>query len=309
VRITALSNWSAYPELFPQKGLSEVQFDYIPVCAREFKPASGTTDVALDVTLSWRPGRGATQHEVYFGLDADDLMPVATVTETTFDTTDLNLQLDQTYCWQVVELNEADPTVTWASEINSFSTKSVYMIDDFESYGNDSPNLIYQTWQDGFGYESDEYFPVGYGGNGTGTVLGHDIWSTTSEYYKGDIMENEIVYGGRQSAPFYFSGLSEMTLVFDEACDFTALGAQGLVVHFWGDGDNTATSLYVKINNTKIVYDGDASDLTGADWITWYIPLADLAGVDLTSLTIGVESGDGLLYVDDILLAPTEPED
>jgi len=149
---------------------------------------------------------------------------------------------------------------------------------------------------------------VGYGGNGTGATLGHDIWSMTSEYYEGSIMEKAIVYAGRQSAPFYFTGLSEMTLVFDEACDVTALGAQGLVVHFWGGADNTATSLYVKINTTKIAYDGDASALTYAGWTAWYIPLADLTGVNLTSLTIGVESGEGLLYVDDILLTPAEPE-
>jgi hypothetical protein len=304
--------WQTPSDLSAQKGLSEVQFDYIPVWAREFEPASGATDVAPDVTLSWRPGRDAVQHEVYLGLDANELSLARTTAETHFDTRGSNLLLGQTYYWQVVEVNETAAIPAWAGAINSFSTKSVYMIDDFESYDNDSPSLIYQTWQDGYGYLADEYFSLGYNGNGTGARLGHDIWTASSKHYEGDIMEKEMVYAGKQSAPFYFDGMSEMTRVFDEPWDFTAHGVQGLVVHSWGDTDNTATSLYVEINDTKIAYDGDASALMSAGWTTWYIALAGLTTVNLTnvrSLTIGVASGKGLLYVDDILLAPAEPED
>jgi len=60
VRITANSNWGG--PIFNQYGLSEVRFLYIPVNAREASPDSGATDVELDVTLRWRPGREVAGH-------------------------------------------------------------------------------------------------------------------------------------------------------------------------------------------------------------------------------------------------------
>ena len=46
-----------------------MRFFYIPVQARQPQPATGATGVALDATLSWRPGREAASHKVYFGTD------------------------------------------------------------------------------------------------------------------------------------------------------------------------------------------------------------------------------------------------
>ena len=310
VRITALSNWSAYPETFKQKGLSEVQFDYIPVWARQFAPASGAKNVSVDLTLSWRSGREASQHQVYVGLDPNSMALAGTVTDTHFDTHPSDLVLGQTYYWQVVEVNEAEAVASWAGPVNQFSTEPIRVIDNFESYSNASPHQIFQTWQDGYGYSADAYLPA-YNGNGTGSVLGHDIWTPGGAHYEGNIMERAVRYGGVQSAPFYFDGLSEMTRVFDEPWAFAGHGIRGLVVHFWGAPDNTATGLYVKINNSKIAYDGDAADLRYPGWTTWYITLGDLAGVNLTSVTsftIGVESGQGILYIDDIFLTPAAPE-
>ncbi|HOI35861.1 MAG TPA: discoidin domain-containing protein [Bacillota bacterium] len=310
VRITALSNWSAYPEIFKQKGLSEVQFDYIPVWARQFAPASGASDVSADLTLSWRSGREATWHDVYIGPGAEELTLAGTVTGNSFDTSGLNLLLGRTYYWQVVEVNEAEGVSSWAGPVNQFSTEPIQVIDDFESYSNASPNQVFQNWQDGYGYPADAYLPA-YNGNGTGSVLGHDIWTPGGTHYEGSIIERAIRYNGTQSAPFYYDGLSEIALVLDEPWDFTAHGVQGLVVHFWGEPGNTAAPLYVKINNSKVPYSGAAADLQYPGWTTWYVVLADLAGVDLTnvtSFTIGVESGQGILYIDDILLTPVAPE-
>ncbi len=82
VKITANSNWGG---VLPQYGLSEVRFFYVPVVAREPDPASGATDIDLDVTLSWRAGREATSHNVYFSADEqaviDETAAVTTVTE------------------------------------------------------------------------------------------------------------------------------------------------------------------------------------------------------------------------------------
>ena len=66
VRITANSNLEG---LVQQYGLSEVRFFYIPVQAREPNPTNAQTDVALDTVLSWRAGRDAATHKLYFSTN------------------------------------------------------------------------------------------------------------------------------------------------------------------------------------------------------------------------------------------------
>ena len=50
-------------------GLSEVRFSYVPVQARSPQPATGATGMGVSTTLSWRPGREAASHKVFFGTD------------------------------------------------------------------------------------------------------------------------------------------------------------------------------------------------------------------------------------------------
>jgi len=66
--------------------------------------------------------------------------------------------------------------------------------------------------------------------------------------------------------------------------------------------------LYVKINNSKIPYSGEAANLGGTGWQTWNIDLAG-SGLNLqsvSSLAIGIDGGGaaGVLYIDDIRLYP-----
>jgi len=82
------------------------------------------------------------------------------------------------------------------------------------------------------------------------------------------------------------------------------------VIWFQGSPDNTGGALYVKINDTRVAYDGDASNLMISEWSQWYIPLANVAGNPsrVNSLTIGIDGGGvGVVYVDDILLAARAP--
>ncbi|MHC4631095.1 MAG: hypothetical protein ACYS9C_07460, partial [Planctomycetota bacterium] len=99
----ANSNWKG---LLPQYGLSEVRFLHIPLRAREPSPDSGATDVVVDVTLGFRAGREAAEHNVYLSTDeqavADTTAPVTTVTETSYGP--LFLDLAQTYYWKILEL-------------------------------------------------------------------------------------------------------------------------------------------------------------------------------------------------------------
>ena len=302
VRITANSNWSQ-GGMFDQYGLSEVRFLYIPTQARDLNPAEGSTNVHPAVELSWRAGREAGTHEVYVGSDPNNLPLIEIVTGSpyaTYDTYPLDLQLGQTYHWRVDEVNAVEVPSTWQGDILAFSIREFLVVDDFEGYTNDASTYrrVFQTWIDGAGYTN----PVEVPGNGTGSFIGHDPGT-------GEIMERDIVHGGVQSAPIYYDNggqsISEVDRMFDEPQDWTRAGVKSLTIAFHGTSGNTG-QLYVKINNTRVDYDLDAAHIATAEWHVWNIDLptvnADLENV--TKMTIGVDGGAGLLYVDDICLYP-----
>jgi len=329
VKITANSNWGG---MLPQFGLSEIRFFYVPVLAREPNPPSGTTDVGVDnVTLSWRAGREVASHNVYFSDSnqavIDGTAPVVSVSEASYDTGEL--QLNQNYYWKVNEVNETETPAIWEGDVWNLATREFLVVDDFEDYNNSSPHRVFQRWIDGVGYSADEFFPVDNPGNGSGAALGHDIWSYDSPHYDGDIMETAIVHGGAQSAPIYYdnsiaSFTSESERTFDVPQDWTKHGIKTLSLWFYGDPNNVAQQMYVKLNGVKVLYDGDATNITLIPWQAWNIDLADFAGVDLsnvTELTIGFErsgfvGGTGVVYFDDIslypysrqLITPAEPD-
>lgn len=291
VRITAVSNWGG---ILGQYGLSEVEFLYIPLHARRPEPASGTTGLVPELSLRWRAGREAAVHEVYLSPDEqaviDGAASVVTVSEPALDTG--MLELGRTYYWRVDEVNEAAAVAVWEGDVWSFSTQEYLVVEDFESYTDDidAGQAIYQTWIDGWENE-------------TGSQIG---------YLEMPFAERTLVRSGRQSMPLFYDNsdspfYSETERVFDEPQDWTIYGVRALTLYFRGEIDNDG-QLYVKINNTKVIYDGAASDIARMIWQPWSIDLA-ATGVDLTSvreLAIGVEGADasGVLYIDDIRLYP-----
>jgi hypothetical protein len=297
VRIDIQNNWSG--GFINQYGLSEVQFLSIPISARNPSPVSGATEVAVDSTLTWIPGREASEHTVYFGEDESAVMagtaPAETVTQTDYLP---SLVLDTTYYWRVDAVSD---TSVWPGSTWSFTTADQVVVDDFESYSNYSPNRVFQTWVDGIGFDADDNFPNGGAGNGSGSLLGHDIWfgDFTS------IMEKDIVYSGSQSMPVYYDGAGSQVDLSLANEDWTGRGITTLVIHFYGTADNTG-QLYVKIGNTKISYPGVFSDISAETWIVWEIDLA-ASGASLnrvSQFSVGVDgvNAGGLLYIDDILL-------
>jgi len=300
---------SSYGPL-PQVSLSEVRFFSYPVFARELVPADGTADVDPVALLSWRAGREAASHDVYISTDEqaviDGSAPVETVTDASYTA---SLGLGETYYWKVNEVNTLEDPATWEGDISSFSTIATLAVDDFESYGNNSPDRPFQTWLDGIGYSADEFFPVPYAGNGTGAAIGHDIWTLSSPYYGGSILEtNATLSGSGQALPFYFDGASETQRTFAPAQDWTSGGVTTLVIAVRGNADLTASDqLYLKINNTKVMYDGD---LSVPIYRSWQVDLTTL-GINLTNVTsmsFGVEgSGSGMILLDDIVLHRTAP--
>ena len=312
VRLNIQSNWGG---ILMSYGLSEVQFFAVPTEARSPEPASGSVDIAPNSVVAWRAGLEAAQHTIYVSTDqnavADGVAPSVTTNTNSLDLGSLDLGLGQTYYWRVDEVNEAEAVSVWPGAVWNFSTPASLVVDDFETYNNISPDRPFQTWLDGFGYSADEYFPQGYGGNGTGAGIGHDIWSLTSPHYNGNIMETTIAYGGSQSMPLYYSNTggvaSETQRNFDTSQDWTVGGVQSLSLMIYGAAGNTG-QLYMKINNTKIT---GAPGISLVGWQAWIIDLSTVGGLqNVTSLAIGVDGAgaSGMVYIDQMRLYPEAGE-
>ena len=311
VRLDIQSNWGG---VLMSYSLSEVQFTRIPVVARTPDPASGSADVLPDAVLAWRAGRDAGQHTLYISTDqnevADGLAPSVTSGTSSLDLGSLALELGKTYYWRVDEVNEAQATSVWSGPVWSLSIVDALTVDDFESYSNVSPDRPFQAWLDGFGYSADDFFPVAYGGNGTGAGIGHDIWSLSSPHYDGEIMETtNTMAGSSQSMPFYYSNsggvASETQRTFAVPQDWTIGGAQTLSIAFSGQAGNTGT-LYVKINDTKVTYQLDAGNIALSAWQVWNIDLAEVGGnlSSVSKMSIGVDgaTASGMILIDDMKL-------
>ena len=299
VKITASSNWTG--GFFDQYGLSEVRFLYIPVFAKLPSPSDGTTDIVIDVSLGWRPGREAAEHNVYLSTDQQAVMdgtaPVVALDQATYGP--LSLDLGQTYYWRVDEVNQAETPSVWQGDTWSFTTNPYLVVDNFESYndipeGQDGSHLVYLTWIDGYN---------------TPTTNG-----STMGYVSGSSLESSTVHGGGQSAPILYdnstASLSEVTANTSDleiGRDWTVGSPETLELWVYGDPNNSTTDrMYVKVNNAKVVFDGD---LRQADWQQFSIDLASL-NINLgnvTMLSIGFErtgatGGSGMVFVDDIRL-------
>ena len=299
VKLTPNSNWGGILE---QYGISEVRFFFIPVWAREPDPASGAQDVEVDSILAWRSGREADRHDVYLNTDEqtviDGTADVVTVTEPDYTP---SFDLGSTYYWRIDEVNDAETPAIWQGDVLNFTTQEYLVVDDFESYndvpaGEEGSNLVYLTWLDGFEIPTN------------GSTMGYTVAFQPT-------MESDIVHSGKQSAPMAYdntaAAISEVMRAFTPAQDWTAHGIKSLSLWFSGDPANTGT-LYLKINNTKVPYDGDAADITRPQWQPWNIDLSavDTDVTDVTMLTLGVEGAGatGVLYIDDIRLYPNAPE-
>jgi hypothetical protein len=287
VKLSIDSNWGG---MVAQTGLSEVRFFYVPLQAHEPEPAQAATGVSVETALTWRPGREATSHTVYVGTDsaavANGAVSGKSVNDPAFSPT--GLMLATKYFWKVDEVGAAG---TYAGDVWSFTTEPFVAVDDFEGYTDniDAEATIWQAWIDGM----------------TDGKSGSQVGYTSAPF-----AEKTIVSGGRQSMPLQYSNtaftFSEATRTFDPSQDWTARGIKTLAIHFAGAADNSG-QLYVKINNTKIAYDGNQANLTSGAWQAWNIDLSKAGSVNkVRTLTIGIEGSGakGILYIDDIQLLP-----
>jgi hypothetical protein len=200
-------------------------------------PVDGSNVVSVTPDLKWLPGQRAVNHHVYLSddqaavVDGTAEADKGIVAEPNFAPAELRPAT--TYFWRVDEILLDDsvvPGLVW-----SFTT--ILPIDDFESYTNDSPNRVFQTWIDGYGFSKDEFFPAGDPGNGTGAAVGHDIWAEGTPYTT--IVETKAVHGGAQSMPLDYNNIntpfySEAERRWTTSQDWTINGVDTLTLYVQG---------------------------------------------------------------------------
>ena len=300
-----------------------------PLLSRCVYPSAGAVDMPQSLTLRWEAGDKASEHDIYFG---DSPEVVANATPDTpgiyrgrqaLDAVSCDvdgLAWNNAYYWRVDEISDTGDG-PWKGSVWDFTTADFIVIDDFETYTNDSPNRVFQTWIDGWGFSEDDYFPGGNAGNGSGAMVGYDP-------AQGDIMEKTIVHGGRQSMPLEYNNVgspyySEAIGTWPTPEDWTVNGVTDLRLYFQGSAGNSLDKLYVAIEDkagkTGVAVYPDSDRLTKSRWTEWRIPLSTFtdAGVNLTAvkkMAIGVgdrtspkPGGAGHLFVDDIAVVKQAP--
>jgi len=212
-----------------------------PLLAWNPQPKVGANVDIRDATvLTWSPGQTAAGHDVYLGTDREAVKTAGVgsseylgrQTGTTYSVAGRVTFGGGSYFWRVDEV-EADETTVHKGSVWEFTVPDYLIVDEFESYTNNSPNRVFQTWLDGWGFSQDEFFPSGNPGNGTGALVGYD--PTT-----GDIMETRIVHGGRQSMPVEYNNVvtpyySEIERTWTTAQDWTLNGVTDLSLWFRGN--------------------------------------------------------------------------
>lgn len=279
-------------------------------------PANGASDTAWSLDLTWAAGEQATQHDVYFGTDAAAVMAADTTTAGIYrqrlptGTTSLalaDLEWGRTYYWRVDEIDASAPGGLWKGNLWSFTTTDFVVVDDFESYTDEEGknSRIYETWIDGYTDQS------------SGSMVGN---------IDAPFAEQSIVHGGQQAMPLDYNNVnapwySEATRTWTTAQDWTVHGLDTLVLYVRGKAGNGPEKLYVSLQDsagkTATVVNRNADAALRMQWTAWKIPLADFPGVNaarIKKMVIGLgdranpkKGGAGLIYIDDIRVAVSQP--
>ncbi len=179
VRLTINTN---YGGLFPDSGLTEVSFAYVPTYARLAGPADDATGVNPAAMLDWYSGRDAVSSDVIINGEL-----VATVEESNFDP---DLIYGMVYDWQV---NENDGAMVWEGPEWSFTTTEfVPVASDVLVYGEDANDLVVDLEGADLTAYAPDTLRVAYKGNPVGAVeedgvftigaSGADIWGNADQF-------------------------------------------------------------------------------------------------------------------------------
>jgi hypothetical protein len=190
-------------------------------------PSNGAIHQSMGVSLSWRSGDFAASHDVYFGKDFNDVNEASTNNPLNVLVSQNQkgtiyepglLEFGQTYYWRVDEVNDSEPNSPWIGNTWSFTVIDHFIVDNFEDYNDYSPDIIYEAWLDGWEVEAN------------GSTIGHP---------EPPAAEQSIVYGGKQSMPFYYdnsgtANYSEAELSVSPMQDWTREGIGVLSLWFRG---------------------------------------------------------------------------
>jgi hypothetical protein len=233
------------------------------------QPAHAVMADILDAAeLSWSAGSTAAKHDVYFGKDRDAVQ-AADVSSPQYEGQQAGTSYfpagqvefgGGSYFWRVDEI-EADGTTIHKGNVWQFTVPNYLIIDNFESYTNDSPKRAFQTWIDGWGFTEPA---PGNPGNGTGAGVGHDIWTKDNNpYYQRTIMETVFTYDNLESMVFYHDNFQSMPLYYNNANAGTKYYSEA--VRTWAEPQNltaggvTDLSLWFKGRPQKFVQNADGS--------------------------------------------------
>ena len=261
-------------------------------------PPDGATDAVPVPVLTWLPGQTAIKHHLYFGDTSSAVSQGAAgtdkgeLTDATFKPG--TLESLTTYYWRVDETvpgGTVRPGPVW-----KFTT--CLPVDNFESYTDKAGETIYETWIDGF----------------TDGLSGSVVGNATAPF-----AEQKIVHSGTQSMPLDYNNVkspfySETEREFSPVQDWTANGADTLVLYVRGRAANAPAQLYVAAEDTAkhvatVTYP-DTAVTRAAKWTPWKIPLSSFTGVNMAKvkkLYVGLgdkknpaTGGSGRFYLDDI---------
>jgi len=284
-------------------------------------PADGANDASTDpnANLTWLAGIGAGAHHLYFSSNFADVND-RTAEADKGTTADPNFAPGPlvpltTYYWRVDEIGPGGSVQE--GDVWSFTTFRT--LDDFESYTNDVGQRAFEVWVDGIGFSLPE---PGHPGNGSNAAVGHDIWTVGTPYTT--IMETDVVYTGAQSIPVDYNSLSapyysEFERTWTAAQNWTAGGADALVLHVRGVPGNGADPLQVELRDnagrTAVIPYADNTATGSKEWIAWEIPFTELADVNPAAIVkmivrvgdrvTAAPGGAGTIYFDDFWLTKT----
>jgi hypothetical protein len=269
--------------------------------------------------ISWSAGTNAAQHDVYFGTDETAVANADTSSDeykgrqalaTNTYTPDSNhpYVFARDYFWRIDEV-DGGGVVQWPGSVWSFTADDHAVVEDFDSYANETQ--LYVVWDDWSanqtGSEIYVEVDVNFVRDGNTLMYKYDSTDKTGGTCVGSIIDTDTTRLGIGS-------------------DWTISGIEALVLYFLGDADNNPNStsqLYLQLEDTSsnsgvVLYD-DMNDVAEASWHKWNIDLAifdacgvSLANIDQIHIGFGGEiaggdcstktGGTGTVWFDDIEL-------
>jgi hypothetical protein len=259
-------------------------------------PANGSTDVSINVGLSWVEAAFATSRELWFGKPGAMQKVTPNPAGKSYDPG--RLEFGQTYQWRV---DQVGPSGVVTGHTWTFTTGQCLPVDDFESYANDA--AIESKWP-------------------------HNIPPhPTQGPYHYIFLETTNVRQGAKAMRFEYQNqydpyLTEATRTLDSVQDWTANGVKALSLTFRGEDSNVEQLFYIRLEDsagkTGKVDHPYRYAVQSEQWQEWDIALEQFAGAGVNlaavkKITIGF--GDGtksdqaledrdVVYIDNVRLCP-----